>query len=511
MLPLSRAAACAALIAAVVLLCYIARSPTSDSGVDVHDETFRRRARSLASRPRRRRVSASPLPSTAPSVLDPDTMELVDGRNKTAVEPSETHVSFSPIAQPTSSHAPSLARAEPLVNLTAHVRITRAKWEAVVAAADCWASQGSWEELRGGFVWVPKASCPPFKQPRPATKTSPGCRLLDATHALLRSNSRAVPSLKAPALFIGDSLSMQFHAALTSYAPGMFMSKPVPPQTRKPRSAAATEATSALGSGAFADAAGSPSRKDLSQFELDLWGGELAPPLVLLDGMESGRRLRSEQHELASLRGCSRYTAELFRNDLLLRDGANCSDPGPEGPAVCKQQGTYTPWTGALSARTPLVMLNRGAHFEPDAPYLRGWRAALHVVRERAPNAIVVARTTPPGIPHCISRNYSRPLRSPLPPLVVEDGYAYIHFPRQNRLLKQLVTEEFPGVLILDVEPLAALRPDARRGGEHGGDCLHFGSRLGPRRFLEVAADAPTALLVNALTMLHNDAMVAFE
>lgn len=217
-------------------------------------------------------------------------------------------------------------------------------------------------------------------------------------------------------------------------------------------------------------------------------------------GSRHDRRLAALSHAFYTLRGCSTATAEFFRNDMLLRDGKNCSDPGPpeEDPVGCPEQGTFTPWEGALTPETLLVILNRGAHYEPDELFLRGWEAALRIARQRAPNALVVARTTPPGAPNC--NHYRKPVAKPPAPVAYNSAFHWQDFPRQNDLLRKLVADSFSGVLLLDVVPLSMLRPDARRGG---GDCLHFGSRSGPRRVLEVAATAPTAILVNTVARLQ--------
>jgi len=70
----------------------------------------------------------------------------------------------------------------------------------------------------------------------------------------------------------------------------------------------------------------------------------------------------------------------------------------------------------------------------------------------------------------------------------------------QNTLLRQLIETEFPGVLLIDVEVLSALRPDAHRGA---GDCLHWGNRHAQWRRREEVTEAPHILLLNAIEWLQ--------
>ena len=224
------------------------------------------------------------------------------------------------------------------------------------------------------------------------------------------------------------------------------------------------------------------------------------------------------------LERCMRVSALYRRSDRLLVDG----DPRAE----CLWTGNFVdaPWTAALSQRTRLVVLNRGAHYENDSLALEAWATALRAVRRAAPNALVVVRTTPAGHYNCIAHN--RPLSTPLPRWRGQDYFRWLLFhvsdmpqiafvaqiviipreglltscrmgplmQRQNVLLRELVDTEFPGVLLLDVEALSALRPDAHRGS---GDCLHWANRLPHWRRMEELTEAPTILLFNAIKWLR--------
>ena len=421
---------------------------------------------------------------------------------------------------PSAAHSDSLPRPQGSVSQTGEVGVTsalklpRRDWAAVETAAACWSSNGTWEERRaGGYEWVPARHCPPWEPLRPRKDSAGGCVLAERLLALLRPRKHAA----APIVFVGDSVTMQYHRVFSTEELNMMplhrrnmaidpgTSVAVPPPDRLASTVSAPGESSSLAGSEDEDDGGGGSQSASCDCACQESSGVVLPSCASQRsngiGGKRGRRLAALSHAFYAIRGCSTATAEFFRNDMLLRDGKNCSDPGPpeEYPAGCPEHGTFTPWEGALTPETLLVILNRGAHYEPDGSFLRGWKAALQIARQRAPNALIVARTTPPGISNC--NHYRKPVAQPPAPVAYYNtAYHWHDFPRQNDLLRKLVADSFPGVLLLDVVPLSMLRPDARRGG---GDCLHFGSRSGPRRVLEVAATAPTSILVNAVSQLQ--------
>jgi hypothetical protein len=152
----------------------------------------------------------------------------------------------------------------------------------------------------------------------------------------------------------------------------------------------------------------------------------------------------------------------------------------------CSKYRLDTTWAGD-APEAALIVLNRGAHYTDDTLYLDGWRAALDHVRSVAPDAIVVARTTPPGHPNCF--NFTAPLRSPQYIEKVWSSSHWADFGRQNALLRALVRDAFPDVLLFDVELMASLRPDVHVGRLGKGntsipDCLHIGPQPHAQLFM---------------------------
>ena len=129
------------------------------------------------------------------------------------------------------------------------------------------------------------------------------------------------------------------------------------------------------------------------------------------------------------------------------------------------------PWQGMMNRFAfDVVVLNRGAHYELDGPFVDQWRRTLAWLREAHPGALVVARNTPPGHKRCGEAR--QPLARPQDPAGLPFNWG--RFGHQNRLLERLVRDEFPGVLLLDWATPTALRPDQHRLGRRGNDCLHY-------------------------------------
>ena len=121
------------------------------------------------------------------------------------------------------------------------------------------------------------------------------------------------------------------------------------------------------------------------------------------------------------------------------------------------------------------VLLNRGAHFQPDKAYVRGWEGALDYIARVAPRARVLVRNTPAGHPGC--GNATGPLS--VPDTVAVWPFHWGDFPRQNSLLRNLTVRR-AGLLYLDVATPTRLRPDMHWSGR---DCLHYG--YGPGNAVE--------------------------
>eukprot|EP00271_Cylindrocystis_brebissonii_P010237 TRINITY_DN26375_c0_g1_i1.p1 TRINITY_DN26375_c0_g1~~TRINITY_DN26375_c0_g1_i1.p1 ORF type:complete len:859 (-),score=77.82 TRINITY_DN26375_c0_g1_i1:586-3162(-) len=155
---------------------------------------------------------------------------------------------------------------------------------------------------------------------------------------------------------------------------------------------------------------------------------------------------------------------------------------------VCYNQhltlGTVTlpeeaPWVLKLEEWDPtIVVMNSGAHYEPDDLFLKHMQDALWHVRAKLPDALVIWRTSPPGHVNCT--HYSGPITRRQDPALLPPHYHWADFTRQNRLVQRLV-EQVGGVM-MDIEHLTALRPDGHVGVKAPGaapDCLHY-CRPGP-------------------------------
>jgi hypothetical protein len=130
------------------------------------------------------------------------------------------------------------------------------------------------------------------------------------------------------------------------------------------------------------------------------------------------------------------------------------------------------PVHAAIAALRPThVLLNRGAHFTEDGPFVEGVTAALRYLRAALPDAVVMLRDTPQGHAGCAA--HSRP--SLLPQM--QDGlpFNWNTFPRQNALLRQVGAQE--GVLVLNFAGPTATRPDGHLSAK---DCLHYAISGGP-------------------------------
>lgn len=134
-------------------------------------------------------------------------------------------------------------------------------------------------------------------------------------------------------------------------------------------------------------------------------------------------------------------------------------------------------WARA-AATAGVVVLNRGAHWEATPAVARAYAAAVAHVRRAAPRALVLVRSTPPGHAGCWA--HARPLAAPPPPAAAARlPYNWGRLPAQNAAVRAHLQRggalPAPGVLLLDVAPSTALRPDrhvAAAGGKR--DCLHY-------------------------------------
>lgn len=153
-----------------------------------------------------------------------------------------------------------------------------------------------------------------------------------------------------------------------------------------------------------------------------------------------------------------------------------------------------------------LVVVNRGAHFVPDAELIPAINESLHSLRAEFPNVLVVWRATVPGVVDCASHAGEPPLTGAA---AAEEAlylnerawpYHWGEFRRQNDLVRDFLRRHHPHVLVLDAVAPTMLRPAARVGAHAGGDpddCLHF-AMPGPPDLWNVSLLELLALLLRA-------------
>lgn len=129
-----------------------------------------------------------------------------------------------------------------------------------------------------------------------------------------------------------------------------------------------------------------------------------------------------------------------------------------------------------------ILILNRGAHYEPDDQHLQGIRKVIADVRQwlnDCPQCRFFWRTSVPGHPGC--QTYSQPIndRAAMESIIANRSnyddhtllYHWYDYQHQNELtLKELQKSGLP-FHIIDAYHLNVLRPDEHRA--HQGDCLH--------------------------------------
>jgi hypothetical protein len=126
----------------------------------------------------------------------------------------------------------------------------------------------------------------------------------------------------------------------------------------------------------------------------------------------------------------------------------------PMGPVLLQFQPTH-------------LILNRGAHFVPDAVYEEGLRGTILQLQQQqvTQHAMVLLRTTPQGHPNCAE--HTVPLAAPIP--MTRPLFNWEHFPRQNGIMANISREvRCP---LLDTATPLLLRPDHHL---HPTDCLHY-------------------------------------
>ncbi|KAI9018281.1 hypothetical protein DFJ74DRAFT_708505 [Hyaloraphidium curvatum] len=133
-------------------------------------------------------------------------------------------------------------------------------------------------------------------------------------------------------------------------------------------------------------------------------------------------------------------------------------------------------WADAIGLDPAVVVLNAGAHYQPDNLRIPWARKAIAAAVRLRPRALVVWRDTPPGHANC-SRIFE-PLSAPQEPAWALP-FAWGKFAGQNAKIAEMVEREFPGVVYMDVATATALRGDLHRSAAEkvvpdDSDCLHY-------------------------------------
>jgi hypothetical protein len=151
--------------------------------------------------------------------------------------------------------------------------------------------------------------------------------------------------------------------------------------------------------------------------------------------------------------------------------------PGSPEDRVWGVDEFLTQWAPAHGVSPGVILVNKGAHYDPDAVLLKEARAALSFITAAFPNATVVWRNTVPGHVNC--SRIAAPLSAPQN--LSSYGASAFHwadFAPQNELVQELIAREFPTVVYMDVYTAGVLRGDFHmsfyKSPPDDSDCLHY-------------------------------------
>jgi hypothetical protein len=133
------------------------------------------------------------------------------------------------------------------------------------------------------------------------------------------------------------------------------------------------------------------------------------------------------------------------------------------------------PWAGQLQkTNVSFLLMNRGAHFQPDDDVIRDLDNAFMYVKKNHPNIKVFYRSTPHGHDNCDHYKAMAPgtwhKKSDTAKLA-KMPFHWSDFERQNEMAFDLIRTKHPHVGFLDFANATNLRSDSHIGN---GDCLHY-------------------------------------
>lgn len=175
---------------------------------------------------------------------------------------------------------------------------------------------------------------------------------------------------------------------------------------------------------------------------------------------------------------CDNSEIRYMRADRLLMDG----DPS----RLLQPHSIDMRWTESLKNFEGIVIMNRGAHPEPDDKLVSDLRVSFGYVRGAAPDSLFFWRTTPPGHQNCSE------IKEPLKELQQAEDlpHKWGTFWNQSKLIVDMINDEFPFIIPLDVSLATGLKGDGHA------DCLHYKNNE-PYAFW-------TSLLINTLNLLDS-------
>mmetsp|Transcript_37560 Transcript_37560/g.83959 ORF Transcript_37560/g.83959 Transcript_37560/m.83959 type:complete len:459 (-) Transcript_37560:189-1565(-) len=127
-------------------------------------------------------------------------------------------------------------------------------------------------------------------------------------------------------------------------------------------------------------------------------------------------------------------------------------------------------FTAIFLEKSPsLLVMNRGAHYEPTPKVLRDLNRTLSFIFCESPGTSVVFRATVPGHFHPDTDFFKEPLETiPATWNKYERAFNYHQMMDQNREVQRFLAAAFPQVIFLDVATSTILRRDGHR------DYLHY-------------------------------------
>lgn len=154
--------------------------------------------------------------------------------------------------------------------------------------------------------------------------------------------------------------------------------------------------------------------------------------------------------------------------------------PGSEEDRIYGVDEFLDSWAPSHGLVPGVVVLNMGAHWEPDNVLLPQVRGALTAALTALPDALIVWRNTAPGHVNCSTA--TSPLKIPQDLSSFHPEWHWDDFARQNARVRAMIAAEFPTVVYMDIFTATVLRPDLHvsyfKNPPDDSDCLHYRSSM---------------------------------